>query len=155
MGACGRKGKNKVAPVVNEPATERLEIRKDRWMRVVHYTPRPSAICVQDGVERNEREDYSGSVSLASTTSSKYDRNTVVIFFIHGVGGCSELWDAQLNYFHRAGYEVIAPDLLGHGGSCAPRDSSHYYFQEICNDILVLFDRYSKKKNILVGHSYG
>lgn len=152
MGACSRRGENKITPVVNEPAAERLEIRKDRWIRIIHYTPRPSAVCQENRVERNEREDLSHSPTIES---SKNNTNTVVIFFIHGVGGCAELWDAQLKYFHRAGYEVIAPDLLGHGGSCAPKEPDHYFFQEMCNDIIALFDRYSKKRNILIGHSYG
>lgn len=163
MGAFARRGKNKVAPFVNEPAaSERIEIRKDRWIRLIHYTPRSSAVhpCRENGVEGNEIEEFSRCTpspesSTTTCAKSKYDTNPVVIFFIHGVGGCAELWEAQLKYFHRAGYEVIAPDLLGHGGSYAPKDPGHYNFQEICSDTVELFDRYAKKRNILVGHSYG
>ncbi|EDO37216.1 predicted protein, partial [Nematostella vectensis] len=79
----------------------------------------------------------------------------VVIFFVHGVGGCAELWHEQLKYFCRAGYEVVAPDLLGHGGSSSPRDNAQYEFSELHQDVLCIFDRYARKRNILVGHSYG
>lgn len=34
----------------------------------------------------------------------------VALFFIHGVGGSSDIWGSQLDFFSRLGYEVIAPD---------------------------------------------
>ena len=35
------------------------------------------------------------------------------LFFIHGVGGSADIWNAQLNFFASLGLEVIAPDLIG------------------------------------------
>ncbi|XP_033118422.1 protein ABHD8-like [Anneissia japonica] len=78
-----------------------------------------------------------------------------VIFFIHGVGGSSKLWQHQIEYFYQGDYEIVVPDLLGHGLSSAPRPRKAYTFTEIANDVLALFDKFAKEKNILVGHSYG
>ncbi|CAG5128695.1 unnamed protein product [Candidula unifasciata] len=85
------------------------------------------------------------------TTATK----DIVIFFIHGVGGSSDIWLAQMKYFSDQGYEIVAPDLIGHGFSCTVRDAKAYHFKEIAADVEELFDRYCKRKNVLIGHSYG
>lgn len=87
---------------------------------------------------------------------SVFDRDGgTVIFFIHGVGGSSSLWYYQMQYFQEQGFEIVAPDLFGHGFSDAPRKESAYSFYELAEDTLAIFDKYSKKRNILIGHSYG
>ena len=93
-------------------------------------------------------------VGSATTTRSMMETDAVV-FFIHGVGGCADIWKSQMDYFGRKGYEIIAPDLIGHGFSCAPDDPSAYCFEEIAKDTLAIFDTYGKKRNVVVGHSYG
>ena len=40
--------------------------------------------------------------------------------FYLGVGGSADSWQNQLTFFSSLGYEVIAPDLLGHGFSSTP-----------------------------------
>ncbi|XP_026130683.1 protein ABHD8 isoform X1 [Carassius auratus] len=79
----------------------------------------------------------------------------VVLFFIHGVGGSLDIWGSQLDYFSQLGYEVIAPDLAGHGASSAPQIPAAYTFYALAEDVRIIFKRYAKKRNILVGHSYG
>ncbi|XP_072016795.1 protein ABHD8-like [Amphiura filiformis] len=90
-----------------------------------------------------------------SSLHSAYDDGNVMVFLIHGVGGSSDLWRHQIDYLVKEGFEVIAPDLLGHGFSRAPRQSSAYAFNELADDMLALFDGYAKRRNILIGHSYG
>ncbi|PIK56716.1 putative abhydrolase domain-containing protein 8 [Apostichopus japonicus] len=60
-----------------------------------------------------------------------------------------------MRYFQEQGFEVVAPDLFGHGFSDAPRRESAYSFYELAEDTLAIFDKYCKKRNILIGHSYG
>lgn len=99
-----------------------------------------------------------GETNYAQDTAALYadvTQNTDVIFFIHGVGGSANVWKSQIDYFGAAGYEIIAPDLIGHGFSCAPRESKAYRFVEILLDIYVIFDKYCKQRNIVIGHSYG
>lgn len=91
-----------------------------------------------------------------SSLLSVFDRDGgTVLFFIHGVGGSSALWYYQIQYFLEQGFEIVAPDLYGHGYSDAPRSQSAYSFYELAEDTLAIFDKYCKKRNILIGHSYG
>ena len=79
----------------------------------------------------------------------------VTLFFIHGVGGSADIWNAQIDFFANLGLEVIAPDLIGHGFSQSPDNQRMYHFNEILADLETLFDKYCKRQNIVIGHSYG
>ncbi|XP_053490167.1 protein ABHD8 [Ictalurus furcatus] len=88
-------------------------------------------------------------------TRCKETHPDVALFFIHGVGGSLDIWESQLDYFSQLGYEVIAPDLAGHGGSSAPQITAAYTFYALADDVRIIFMRYAKRRNILIGHSYG
>ncbi|XP_068563246.1 protein ABHD8 isoform X2 [Cebidichthys violaceus] len=79
----------------------------------------------------------------------------VALFFIHGVGGSLDIWKSQVDFFSRLGYEVISPDLAGHGASSAPQIAAAYTFYALAEDMRLIFKRYARKRNILIGHSYG
>ncbi|KAK5907031.1 hypothetical protein CesoFtcFv8_004919 [Champsocephalus esox] len=79
----------------------------------------------------------------------------VALFFIHGVGGSLDIWGNQLDFFSKLGYEVITPDLAGHGASSAPKIAAAYTFYALAEDMRLIFKRYARKRNILIGHSYG
>ncbi|XP_077580190.1 protein ABHD8-like [Stigmatopora nigra] len=88
-------------------------------------------------------------------SSCKGTHSDVALFFVHGVGGSLDIWGSQLDFFSRLGYEVIAPDLAGHGASTAPQIAAAYTFYALAEDMRALFKRYARKRNILIGHSYG
>ncbi|GCC37285.1 protein ABHD8-like isoform X2 [Chiloscyllium punctatum] len=88
-------------------------------------------------------------------TSCKGSHSDVALFFIHGVGGSLDIWKEQLDFFGKLGYEVVAPDLAGHGSSTAPKIGAAYTFYALAEDMRAIFRRYGKKRNILIGHSYG
>ncbi|XP_026133945.1 protein ABHD8-like [Carassius auratus] len=90
-----------------------------------------------------------------SISSCKGTHSDVALFFIHGVAGSLHIWGSQLDFFSRLGYEVIAPDLAGHGGSTAPQIAAAYTFYALAEDLRAIFKRYARKRNILIGHSYG
>ncbi|KAJ8336374.1 hypothetical protein SKAU_G00375940 [Synaphobranchus kaupii] len=90
-----------------------------------------------------------------SVTSCKGTHGDLALFFLHGVGGSLDIWGRQLDFFSRLGYEVIAPDLAGHGASSAPRIAAAYTFYALAEDLRAIFKRYARKRNILIGHSYG
>lgn len=93
--------------------------------------------------------------SLQSRHNSEEETNESLLFFIHGVGGSSDVWRHQLDYFSEKGYEIVCPDLIGHGFSTAPHNNKAYTFDEICVDLILLFDMFCKKNNTVIGHSYG
>ncbi|MBN3280110.1 ABHD8 protein, partial [Polyodon spathula] len=88
-------------------------------------------------------------------SSCKGTHSDVALFFIHGVGGSMDIWGSQLDFFSRLGYRVIAPDLAGHGASTAPLIAAAYTFYALAEDMRAIFKRYARKRNILIGHSYG
>ncbi|KAM6467334.1 protein ABHD8 [Liasis olivaceus] len=90
-----------------------------------------------------------------SIGSCKGTHSDVVLFFIHGVGGSSDIWKEQVDFFTKLGYEVVAPDLAGHGASSAPPIAAAYTFYALAEDLRSVFKRYARRRNILVGHSYG
>lgn len=108
-----------------------------------------SGQCIQMSLQNKPPSGSSGkSQNLMRDTNA-------VIFFIHGVGGSVDVWQAQLDYFAEEGYEIVAMDLIGHGFSCTPSDSSAYDFSEITKDLMVIFDMFCKRRNVVIGHSYG
>ncbi|KAM3865774.1 protein ABHD8-like [Diretmus argenteus] len=88
-------------------------------------------------------------------SSCKGTHSDVALFFVHGVGGSLDIWGSQLDFFSRLGYEVIAPDLAGHGASTAPQIAAAYTFYALAEDLRAIFKKYARKRNILIGHSYG
>lgn len=150
-----------------EAADNTVEVRKGRWLRVVHRDPDGIPVAshaignaVHSSVFQVNSWLVNGTENQAAVMNdgrgSNDCENKIVIFFIHGVGGSSEIWNEQMEYFTKLGYVVVASNILGHGGSAAPRDASSYTFSEIALDMFAVFDRYrSEKRNILVGHSYG
>lgn len=77
-----------------------------------------------------------------------------MLFFIHGVGGSLAIWKEQPDIFVRPGYEVVAPDLAGHGASSAPQVAAAYIFCALAEDMRAIVKCYAKKRNVLIGHSY-
>ncbi|KAF2367789.1 Alpha/beta hydrolase fold-1 [Trinorchestia longiramus] len=85
------------------------------------------------------------------------DKRLPLLMFVHGVGGSADDWHHQLWYFVAAGYEVVAPDLLGHGLSSAPDNAACYRFPRLLEQLRLLYDLFVPKgrKCVLVGHGYG
>lgn len=88
-------------------------------------------------------------------THNPSTQSEAVLFFIHGVGGSVDVWKRQLDYFSSKGYEIVCPDLIGHGFSASPHNPKDYSFEEISVDLLIIFDMFCKKQNVVIGHSYG
>lgn len=78
------------------------------------------------------------------------------LFFIHGLGGRGDQWRDQIDAF-KGKYNLIIPDLLGHGKSDKPRSckKNNYQFTELEQDLQAVFRKYATEKNIIIGHSYG
>lgn len=74
------------------------------------------------------------------------------VLLIHGLAGSSKTWDAVMPALAER-YDVIAPDLLGHGESAKPTgDYSLGAFASGLRDFLAVLD---VPKVTIVGHSFG
>ena len=74
------------------------------------------------------------------------------VLLIHGLAGSSKTWDAVMPLLGEQ-YDVIAPDLLGHGESAKPSgDYSLGAFASGLRDFLAVLDVPSVT---IVGHSFG
>lgn len=82
-----------------------------------------------------------------------------LIMLIHGLGCTADIWDILMHNLTFSGFEVVAPDVLGHGYSSAPNRASLYHFKSLLTQIMQVFDNFMKeedeRKCILIGHSYG
>ncbi len=80
-------------------------------------------------------------------------RGGVPLLFIHGNGGNSEQWHAQLAYFRQRGHRAVAIDLPGFGQSPLPEDHD-----QSLNAMSAAIDRVVHRlalhRFVIVGHSY-
>lgn len=78
--------------------------------------------------------------------------NPETVLLLHGLAGSSKTWDAVIPLLAEH-YDVIAPDLLGHGESAKPMgDYSLGAFASGLRDFLAVLDVPSVT---IVGHSFG
>lgn len=85
------------------------------------------------------------------------DRTTPWVVFLHGAGGSSTIWSAQLRAFSRE-YPVLLIDLRGHGRSLGvkgvePRES--YDFGLVTEDVIRVLDHLGIERAHFVGVSLG
>jgi non-heme chloroperoxidase len=80
-------------------------------------------------------------------------RNGQPIVFSHGWPLSSDAWDAQMLFFGRKGYRVIAHDRRGHGRSSQPWDGND--MNQYADDLAELITTLDLRNVALVGHSTG
>lgn len=109
------------------------------------------------GVEEQLRQQQEQQQQLQLQQQQMMQNQRPILFMIHGVGGSASVWTPQIDHFTALGYEVVAPDLLGHGFSTVPDDASSYTFSKLFRDVLTIFDHYvyEGRPCALFAHSYG
>jgi pimeloyl-ACP methyl ester carboxylesterase len=171
------RSQRKVFPELRKQLDAQLvEFRAKRFLRVLCINA-ASQHCNSRQVSNGMNDDYvtsngtDGVINQAFTASSDQDKSTIfntdvktedsdsniVIFFLHGVGGCVEVWTSQIEFIlnHVNTCRVVAVDFLGHGHSSAPDEKAAYDFSELAQDVTELFNRFHGRKNFVIGHSYG
>ncbi|EON64504.1 hypothetical protein W97_03737 [Coniosporium apollinis CBS 100218] len=78
------------------------------------------------------------------------------VFLIHGWPDLSIGWRYQIPFLISLGLRVVAPDLMGFGGTVIPPNSIHLYgFKRAADDIAELAKQLGCKQIILGGHDWG
>ena len=77
-----------------------------------------------------------------------------LILFVHGLGCSKESFDAAFDFPDFAGFQLLAVDLVGYGGSSRPRDFS-YSMEDQAEILRLLLDEIRPTKIHIVAHSMG
>lgn len=78
------------------------------------------------------------------------------VVLIHGLAASNYDWKYLTPELIDIGYQVIAPDLTGHGNSNKPQDPACYTFSVLYQHFVECVETYSRNGNLtLVGHSMG
>jgi len=77
------------------------------------------------------------------------------ILLLHGFTGHGGSWAEAGQTFAAAGFHVLAPDLLGHGSSPHPGESTRYEMARAAADLNLLLDATCSEAVHLAGYSMG
>ena len=78
-----------------------------------------------------------------------------VALLLHGMPDTAEIWRPQIDALVKAGYRVIAPDMLGYGKTDKPQDTARYAGEQIIGDMLSLIEKLQLQTIDIVGHDWG
>ncbi|KAJ4982905.1 epoxide hydrolase, partial [Stagonosporopsis vannaccii] len=87
--------------------------------------------------------------------SPPFDPEKPYLLFLHGFPDSSYGWVNQIDYFTRQGYGIIAPDMLGYGGTDKPADLESYRLKTIASELVDLLDCEGVSQVVAIGHDFG
>ena len=79
------------------------------------------------------------------------DTRKPTLLFVHGFPSTAYDWRHQVAFFAKAGYGIVAPDLLGHGGSSKPSSVECYAPSRIAADLVDILDKSKVERVVAVG----
>jgi pimeloyl-ACP methyl ester carboxylesterase len=83
------------------------------------------------------------------------DRGGDYIIFLHGFPEFWYGWKNQITFFAQKGFRVIVPDQRGYNLSSKPTGVKSYCLHHLCTDIVILIQKLTDKKVVIVGHDWG
>jgi pimeloyl-ACP methyl ester carboxylesterase len=86
------------------------------------------------------------------TGGRPFDPAKPTLVFIHGVLNDHSVWILQTRYFAHHGFNVLAPDLPGHGKSAGEPPAS---VEDAAQFVIGLLDAAGVRQAALIGHSFG
>lgn len=93
-----------------------------------------------------------GQQTYCDTAQQRFEPKRPNVLLLHGALNDHSVWQCQSRWFSRRGYNVLAPDLPGHGRSNgAPKTS----IVALADWVLMLLDAVQVGQTMLVGHSMG
>ncbi|KAH9482500.1 Bifunctional epoxide hydrolase 2 [Psilocybe cubensis] len=85
-----------------------------------------------------------------------YDpKRNPTLLCVHGFPDLWYGWRYQIGPWVRRGCRVIAPDMLGYGGTSKPVEAEQYSTKRLCADLAALLDSVGVRKAVLIGHDWG
>jgi pimeloyl-ACP methyl ester carboxylesterase len=96
--------------------------------------------------------ELNGNKTFYSNGGGEYREDAPGVVFIHGAGMDHTVWVMPSRHFARHGYNVIAPDLPGHGRSAGEPLAS---IDGIADWICKLMEAIGQQQAVIVGHSMG
>lgn len=93
-----------------------------------------------------------GHPTWCYTGGKPFDPARPTAVFLHGVLNDHSVWILQTRWFAHHGWNVLAPDLPGHGRSGGPPPRS---VEEAADFAIALLDAAGVRQAALVGHSFG
>lgn len=79
--------------------------------------------------------------------------HTVVL--LHGFPGLGYSWRHQWGPLADAGYQVLAPDMRGYGGTDCPPEVESYSRSQTVADVVGLLDAFDVEQAVFAGHDFG
>lgn len=96
--------------------------------------------------------DVNGSKTFCYTGGKPFDPARPTVIFLHGVLNDHSVWILQTRSLAHHGWNVLAPDLPGHGRSAGEPPAS---VEAAADFVLALMDAAGVARAALVGHSFG
>jgi pimeloyl-ACP methyl ester carboxylesterase len=93
-----------------------------------------------------------GHKTFCYTGGKPFDAAKPTVIFLHGVLNDHSVWILQTRYMAHHGWNVLAPDLPGHGKSAGEPPES---VEDASAFVLALMDAAGLAKAALIGHSFG
>jgi pimeloyl-ACP methyl ester carboxylesterase len=78
-----------------------------------------------------------------------------LVVLCHGFPELAISWRRQITALAAAGYQVVAPDMRGYGGTTAPLELSAYTMLHLVDDMVELVNALGEKQGVIVGHDWG
>ncbi|EJD34802.1 alpha/beta-hydrolase [Auricularia subglabra TFB-10046 SS5] len=78
------------------------------------------------------------------------------LLWLHGFPSSIYEWHYQLDHFHAKGFGLVAPDMLGYGGTDKPTDAAQYTRSAMARDVLDIVESlHLAKKPVAIAHDWG
>ena len=103
------------------------------------------------------RKSFTTSRSLTYTyfDSGAAANDKPALLLLHGFPDGAKLWFKVIPHLLPLGRRIIAPDLLGYGGSSNPTDAALFNSKAMTTDLAELLAAEKVEKVVVIGHDWG
>lgn len=85
----------------------------------------------------------------------KSESFTNTVFLIHGFPDLAYGWRYQILNLLSLNFRVIAPNMMGYGGTDSPESVEFYTYKRACDDLASLADQLNLSSIVVGGHDWG